>query len=192
MADDDAELVQAAQRGDADAFGRLVLRYQSRIVALAASLGAGADAEDLAQDAFIRAYGSIRKFRGESTFKTWLYRVALNVARSHLEKQGRWSRIWATSRDDEDQVAPRAAVRAVFDETLVRRDLIDRALAKVPLELRTAVVLRDVQGFEYREIAEMLEIPIGTVESRIYRARQALRPLLAPLVGGEGDEHGVR
>jgi RNA polymerase sigma-70 factor (ECF subfamily) len=152
-------------------------------VNLARALAAHADAEDLAQEAFIRAFRGIGRFRGDSTFKTWLYRIALNVIHSHTDHRRRWSKLWGHSVDDPTAGTSRAASRpAGFDDTLARRDAIDRALATLPPDLRVTVTLRDVQGLEYLEIAETLDIPIGTVESRIYRARQMLKPLLAPLL----------
>ncbi|MGE5359703.1 MAG: sigma-70 family RNA polymerase sigma factor [Bacteroidales bacterium] len=185
--DPDRPLVQAAAAGDRDAFGALVLRYQSRIVNLArVMVSDAADADDLAQEAFIRAYKAMGKFRGDSSFRTWLYRVAVNVIQSHLASRSRRWRLWGVTRprDDQGDVAaelPSPAPSA--EDEAMRRQLIDRALASLPSEMRAVVMLRDVQGFEYAEIAQILGVPIGTVESRIFRARQRLRPLLAPLIG---------
>jgi RNA polymerase sigma-70 factor, ECF subfamily len=177
------ELAEQAASGNTDAFAELVRRYQSRIVNLARALASDADAEDLAQEAFIRAYRGIGRFRGDSSFKTWLYRIAINVVRSHMDHRRRWSKIWGRSVDDGSVDAQRAVVsQAGFDVALVARDTIDRALARLSPDLRVAVTLRDLQGLEYREIAETLGIPIGTVESRIFRGRQVLRPLLAPFI----------
>ena len=182
------ELAEQAASGDTDAFGELVRRYQSRIVNLARALANDADAEDLAQDAFIRAYRGIGRFRGDSTFKTWLYRIAINVIHSHMDHRRRWSRIWGRSLDDGLADVQHAGFsQAGFDEALVARDAIDRALAKLSPDLRVAVALRDLQGLEYREIADTLGIPIGTVESRIFRGRQVLKPLLAPLADPSTD-----
>ena len=182
------ELAEQAASGNTDAFSELVRRYQSRIVNLARALANDADAEDLAQEAFIRAYRGIGRFRGDSTFKTWLYRIAINVIRSHMDHRRRWSKLWGRSVDDGSADAQHAAVsQAGFDVALVTRDAIDRALAKLSPDLRVAVALRDLQGLEYREIADTLGIPIGTVESRIFRGRQFLRPLLAPLIETPAD-----
>ena len=183
--DADRALVEAAAAGDRDAFDELVRRYQGVILGLARSLTAGSvDAEDIAQDVFVRAWRSLRGFRGESTFRTWLHQIALNVVRSHHGRLARLTRMIRPSPAQEEATDPVewAADRHNPEQDAVLRDGIDRALAALPEELRVAVVLRDVQGLEYREIADMLGIPIGTVESRIFRGRQRLRPVLAPLM----------
>jgi RNA polymerase sigma-70 factor (ECF subfamily) len=177
--DPDRELVEAAAAGSREAFDELVRRHQTAMLTLARVLSGGrADAEDLAQDIFVRAWRSLRGFRGESTFRTWLHRVAINVVRSSQAREGRLRRLFGPEAAFD---APSAD--APVDTDLARRQMIDRALAALPEELRVPVMLRDVQGLEYKEIAELLNVPIGTVESRIFRARQRLRPLLAPLVG---------
>jgi RNA polymerase sigma-70 factor (ECF subfamily) len=182
--DADLPLVRAASAGDTEAFGELVRRYQAQVVNLARALAMRADAEDLAQETFIRAYRGIGRFRGESSFKTWLYRVALNVIRSHAAERSRWAPLRGSTLDVRPGESPAmAAPGAGIEERLLRRDAIDRALAALPLDLRSAVVLRDVQGLEYKEIAALLAVPIGTVESRIFRARQLLKPRLAGLLG---------
>lgn len=185
--DPDRGLVEAAAGGDREAFDELVRRYQGAIVSLIRSLtGGGADAEDLAQEVFVRAWRSLAGFRGDSAFRTWLHRIAVNVVRSH---QGRMSRLrrWLqpAASGDADMTDPieAAADASNIESDVMRRDAIDRALAAIPAEMREAVVLRDVQGLDYREIAEALGVPIGTVESRIFRGRQRLRSLLEPLRG---------
>ena len=185
--DPDRALVAAAAAGDRGAFEALVLRHQTRIVNYAMAIVKNpADAEDAAQETFIRAYRSLTRFRGDSSFKTWLYTIATNAARTGLERRGRRSRLEDESLDDES--APLAAGDvpaggADAETTLVRRESIDRALAALPPDLRVAVVLRDVEGLDYKEIAAATGAPIGTVESRIFRARRRLRPLLRPLMG---------
>jgi RNA polymerase sigma-70 factor (ECF subfamily) len=178
--DADRALVEAASRGDREAFNELVRRHQAAMVALTRGLaGRFADADDLAQEVFVRAWRSLKTFRGDSSFRTWLHRVAINVVRSSQAKQSRSARlVRPASEDDPEPPSPAESV----ERTLTRRDAIERALGSLPDELREAVVLRDVQGLDYKEIAGMLDVPIGTVESRIFRARQRLRPLLAPLV----------
>ena len=184
--DPDRSLVEASAAGDADAFGTLVGRYQARLVNLARAMTADdGEAEDLAQEAFIRAYKAIGRFRGDSAFGTWLYRIAVNVIQSHLRKRSRRWRWFGPSLDAREagtQPTPGLSVPATIEEDAARRQMIDRALAALPVDLRIAVTLRDVHGFDYAEIASMLGVPIGTVESRIFRARQRLRPLLAPLL----------
>ena len=185
-------LVEAAAGGSREAFDELVRRHQSAVLTLARVLTAGrGDADDLAQDVFVRAWRGIGTFRGDSTFRTWLHRVAINVIRTSQSRQGRLLRMFTARRDDEPldgtrggPAADPASGEEPVDAMLARRQVIDRALATLPEELRVAVTLRDLQGLDYKEIAAALDVPIGTVESRIFRARQKLKPLLAPLLGG--------
>ena len=130
----------------------------------------------------MRAWRSIRGFRGETSFKAWLHRVAVNLIYSQRRRLLRERRVFRTAQNDEEiSQAERVASGEDVEADVVLRLAIDRALAQIPLDLRTAVVLRDVQGLDYKEIAEMLGVPIGTVESRIFRGRQRLRPLLETL-----------
>lgn len=186
--DPDRAAVDAARAGDTGAFETLVLRHQARIVNYASALvrDAGA-AEDVAQETFVRAWRGLGGFRGESSFRTWLYRIASNVARTHVDRRGRQPRIADRGLDDGDEGlqlddVPSGAPDA--ETALVTREAIDRALAELPAELRTALVLRDVEGLDYKEIAGVTGAPMGTVESRIFRARRRLRTLLRPLVDG--------
>ncbi len=184
-ADPDRTLVDEAIAGNLDAFETLVRRYQTRLVnyAMAIVRDTG-EAEDVAQETFIKAYRSLGRFRGESSFKTWLYTIATNTARTSLERRGRRERVGGQSLDDDTQTLSAGSVPSGLPDpetTLVTRDAIDRALATLPDDLRVAVVLRDVEGLDYKEIATVTGAPIGTVESRIFRARQRLRTLLQPL-----------
>lgn len=177
--DPDRELAEAAAAGSRDAFDELVRRHQVAIVALARALMSGrGDPEDAAQEVFVRAWKSLRSFRGDSTFRTWLHRVAINVVRTSQARQGRLMKMFTGMRGDTPD--PPSAEDPV-DQALARRQAIERALGTLPEDLRVAVTLRDMQGLDYREIAALLDVPIGTVESRIFRARQRLKPLLAPL-----------
>jgi RNA polymerase sigma-70 factor (ECF subfamily) len=182
--DADRDLVKAAAAGDRDAFDELVRRYQRPIVNLARAMTASdADVDDIAQEVFVRVWRSLAKFRGDSAFRTWLYGIALNVIRTHRGRRSKLrSLFWSAPADSEvDPVEEARDEGTGIEQKLMLRDAIDRALKRLPEELRGALVLRDVQGLEYREISEALGIPIGTVESRIFRARQRLRPLLAHL-----------
>ena len=186
--DPDRALVEAAAAGNREAFDELVRRHQAAMIMLARVLTSGrGDAEDLAQDVFVRAWRSLQGFRGESTFRTWLHRVAINVIRTSQTRQGRLVRVFAPRDHDEVRLDP-ASGEEPLDITLARRQVIERALATLPEELRVAVTLRDMQGLDYKEIAAALDVPIGTVESRIFRARQRLKPLLAPLLGTTNRE----
>ena len=184
--DPDRAAVEDARAGDSGAFEALVLRYQTRIVNYASAMihDAGA-AEDVAQETFVRAWRGLGRFRGESSFKTWLYRIATNVARTQLDRRGRQARITDRSLDDEAEPLQAGDVQSPAPDaetTLVAREAIDRALAELPDELRLALILRDVEGLDYKEIAGATGAPIGTVESRIFRARRHMRTLLRPLV----------
>jgi RNA polymerase sigma-70 factor (ECF subfamily) len=186
-ADPDRRLVADAAAGDRDAFDALVRRHQARTYNFVrAMVHDESVAEDLTQDVFVRVWKSIGRFRGDSAFSTWLFRIAVNVARTHLSRRSRW-RLFSRPSSDASPDAPVEVEDPPSPERLeddvVRRDAIDRALATLSPDLREAVTLRDVEGLDYREIARVLDIPLGTVESRIFRARQRLRPLLAPLVG---------
>lgn len=181
--DPDLALVRAAAGGDEDACAELVRRHQRRVFNLARALTGNEDeAEDLAQETFIRAFRGLARFRGDSAFTTWLYRITVNVFRSRRSRQSLWSRLW-TVEPERRHVGPAdPSPAADLEADLVRRDLIDKALAEVPPDLRLAVTLRDVEGLEYREIAEVTGVPIGTVMSRIFRGRQRLRVALAALM----------
>jgi RNA polymerase sigma-70 factor (ECF subfamily) len=177
--DPDRALVDAAAGGDREAFDELVRRHQAAMITLARVLTGGrGDPEDLAQEVFVRAWRSLRTFRGDSAFRTWLHRVAVNVVRTSQVKQGRLQRLF---RAEESSPDPPSGEEPI-DAALARRQAIDRALAALPEDLRVAVTLRDLQGLDYKEIAAALEVPVGTVESRIFRARRKLRPLLAGLI----------
>jgi len=180
--DADRALVDAAAAGDIAAFETLVRRHQTRLVGYLRGLtNADGDAEDLAQEAFLRAYRSLKGFRGTSSFKTWLYQIATNVFRTWLEKKRSHAGLSAVSLDapigdSGETIEPVGEVNP--EARHVDRDAIDRALAGLPADQREAVLLRDVEGFDYKEIAEQLNVPLGTVESRIFRGRQRLRELL--------------
>ena len=173
-ADEDRELVERARRGDQDAFRVIVEKYERRVRGLVWGLvGDRSDAEDVAQDAFLRAFRGLSSFRGRSRFRTWLFQIALNAARTHRQTRDR-SNETTTGSGDLDS----AVMSGSLEQGIIARDRLRQALAQLPGEMREAVLLRDVEGFDYREIAEMLDIPIGTVESRIFRGRARLKQAL--------------
>lgn len=177
-------LAVRAAAGDRVAFEALVLRYQSRVYRLVRILsGDVPDAEDLTQETFIRAYRAIGQFRRDSTFRTWLHRIAVNATWSHLARRRQGVSLVALESDSDVAVAVAdvAACDGDLETALIRRQAIDRALATLSTEARLVITLRDIQGLEYQEIATITGVPIGTVESRLFRARRRLRPLLEPL-----------
>jgi RNA polymerase sigma-70 factor (ECF subfamily) len=193
--DVDQQLVERVQRGDKAAFNLLVAKYQRKIFRLLSRLiRDAAEVEDVAQEAFIKAYRALPGFRGESAFYTWLYRIAINTAKNHLVSQGRRA---PTSTETEIEDAE------TFDDGEHLRDLntpdamllsrqvadaVNRAIERLPDDLRTAVVLRELEGLSYEEIAETMNCPIGTVRSRIFRAREAIAEELRPVLGTSKDK----
>lgn len=185
----DEFLVAQAQRGDAAAFGRLVERHQDAIFnGICRMVSQREDAEDLAQDTFVKAFRNIAGFQGRSKFYTWLYAIGLNVVISHRRKMGVRRRVAHLSLSEGDE---REAHRDVADpgdppEAAAERAevgaRIEQAIAQLDDGYRTVVVLRDIEGFDYETIAGLLECPQGTVKSRLHRARLALREMLKDLV----------
>lgn len=191
----DQRLVEQVQRGDKRAFGLLVAKYQRKIFRLLSRLIRDqAEIEDVAQEAFIKAYRALPNFRGESAFYTWLYRIAINTAKNFLVAQGRRA---PTSTDTEIEDAERledaSQLRDVAtpDSVLLSKQVgaaVNRAIEKLPEDLRTAIVLRELEGLSYEEIAESMNCPIGTVRSRIFRAREAIANELRPLLDTSKDK----
>ena len=192
--DADWELVQRVQRGDVRAFDLLVIKYQRRVERLIARFVRDVDlVQDIAQEAFIRAYKALPQFRGESAFYTWLYRIAVNTAKKQLISLGRdpvlTESALAAQREQEDETSSSAVEptdeetpEAVYAAREVAR-VVNEAIAALSEDLRQAVVLREIEGLSYEEIAEAMNCPIGTVRSRIFRAREAIAQRLRPLLG---------
>jgi RNA polymerase sigma-70 factor (ECF subfamily) len=179
--DADLDLVTRAQSGDLEAFEALVERHQHRLVHFARLMVSNpSDAEDVAQETLLRAYRSLAQFRGQSAFKTWLYQIATNVARTQLAKRRDRHEVQPPepSTDSPDQPRREVASGEDVERRVIAHDQLRRALAELPDDWREAVVLRDIEGLEYREIADLLGIPMGTVESRIFRGRQSLKKML--------------
>src|SRR5512139_2511124 len=185
----DQELVRRVQKGDKRAFDLLVLKYQHKIAKLISRYIRDPDeVQDVAQEAFIKAYRALANFRGESAFYTWLYRIAINTAKNHLMAQGR--RPPGSDVEIEDALITEEGAEALSDndtpEGLALTDEIERvileAIEALPEELRTAITLRELEGLSYEEIAESMSCPVGTVRSRIFRAREAIDAKLKPLI----------
>ena len=189
----DQVLVERAQAGDKAAFDLLVLRYQHRVVNLLGRfVREPADAMDIAQDVFIRAYRALHNFRGDSAFYTWIYRIAVNTAKNHLASQARRSAEAAVNLDDAMELGFDSALRdEASPERLLSRDqvhdVIVAAIADLPEDLRMAIELRELEAMSYEEIARTMDCPIGTVRSRIFRAREAINKRMEPLL--EGTQH---
>lgn len=185
----DQQLVERVQRGDKQAFGLLVAKYQRKLARLLSRLIRDpAEVEDVAQETFIKAYRALPSFRGDSAFYTWLYRIGINTAKNFLVSQGRRA---PTTTDFDSEEAE------TFEEGDQLRDIntperllmtkqigetVNVAMEALPEELRTAIVLREIEGLSYEEIATIMECPIGTVRSRIFRAREAISEKLKPLL----------
>jgi RNA polymerase sigma-70 factor (ECF subfamily) len=191
----DQLLVERAQRGDKQAFGLLVTKYQRKLARLLSRLIRDpAEVEDVAQEAFIKAYRALPSFRGESAFYTWLYRIGVNTAKNYLVSQGRRA---PTSTEYDSEEAEN------FDDSDNLRDIntperllltkqigetVNAAMDALPEELRTAIMLRELEGMAYEEIATVMDCPIGTVRSRIFRAREAISEKLRPLLDTAPDK----
>ncbi|MBS0308855.1 MAG: RNA polymerase sigma factor RpoE [Proteobacteria bacterium] len=193
--DIDQLLVERVQRGDKRAFELLVIKYQRKLMRLVSRLVRDqAEAEDVVQEAFIKAYRALPQFRGDAAFYTWLYRIGINTAKNYLVTQGRRA---PTSTDVDAEEAE------TFDEGERLRDIntpesmlatkqiaetVNLAMNALPEELRMAITLREIEGLSYDDIAEMMGCPIGTVRSRIFRAREAIAEKLRPLLGTAIDK----
>jgi RNA polymerase sigma-70 factor (ECF subfamily) len=190
----DQALVVRVQAGDKQAYGLLVSKYQRKLLRLISRLVRDpAEAEDVAQEAFIKAYRALPGFRGESAFYTWLYRIGVNTAKNWLVANGRRAPT-STELDNEEaeNYGEHDLLRDVDtpERLLMTKqigDTVNLAMADLPEELRTAITLREIDGLSYEEIAQVMECPIGTVRSRIFRAREAIAAKLRPLLDTAPD-----
>lgn len=184
----DAELVRRVQAGDKRAFDVLVQKYQHKLVKLIMRyVRDPVESLDVAQEAFIKAYRALPNFRGDSSFYTWLYRIGINTAKNHLVAQGRRPPDADIDVQDAEQYDVDSRLKEHdTPEALARRDEIERVIIEAieapPEDLRTAITLREFEGLTYEEIAQAMECPVGTVRSRIFRARDAIDKRLRPLV----------
>lgn len=183
--DPDGDLVRLAREGDRPSFNQLVLKYRNRVVGIAARMLADrAEAEDLAQDVFVKVYHSLRDFNGDALFSTWLYRIAVNHCFNRKRKRKREREVIELA----DEVAPGDSTHAAAPHTLFERKQLtlqlERAIREIREEWRIVLILRDVEGLSYEEIAACLKVELGTVRSRLHRARaevqEKIKPLYAP------------
>ena len=190
--DTDQQLVQRAQRGDLRAFDLLVLKYQGRIAALVSRyVSDTGEVEDVTREAFIKAYRALGKFRGDSAFYTWLYRIAANAAKNHLVAKGRRPGADATIEDAEGFDESGLLSESASPEALAMggelAEVVESALNALPDELKAALKLREFDGLSYDDIADVLGCPVGTVRSRIFRAREAIdQRVKEQISGGSG------
>ncbi|MDQ3206798.1 MAG: RNA polymerase sigma factor RpoE [Pseudomonadota bacterium] len=194
----DRELVRRVQRGDSTAFDVLVRKYQHRIVGLVARyIHDWSESQDVAQEAFIRAYRAIGNFRGDAQFYTWLHRIAVNTAKNYLMAQNRRPPADDVDVGDAEQYDSGARLRNndTPEHELLRQE-IERTVISVvqglPDELREAITMREIEGLSYEEIASRMDCPIGTVRSRIFRAREAIDAELKPLLDNDAPERTAR
>jgi RNA polymerase sigma-70 factor (ECF subfamily) len=190
----DQQLVERAQRGDKRAFELLVLKYQRKLGRLLSRfVRDSAEVEDVTQEAFIKAYRALPSFRGDSAFYTWLYRIGINTAKNYLVALGR--RAPTTTGFDNEEAEGFEDAEQLRDSSTPESELegkeiaatVNHAMDALPPDLRTAITLREIEGLSYEEIASVMNCPVGTVRSRIFRARDAIAAELRPLLGTEKD-----
>lgn len=190
---DDQLLVERAQNGDKRAFDLLVLKYQHKIAKLIMRyVRDPAEALDVSQEAFIKTYRALPKFRGDSAFYTWLYRIAINTAKNHLVAMKRRPVDFEVDLQDPDSYDINARLQDTDtpDRIMQREELretVEAAIAALPHELREAIILREIEGLSYEEIARAMDCPVGTVRSRIFRAREAIDGRIGPLIRNDEE-----
>ena len=185
--DEDIALVHRAQKGDYRAFDLLILKYQARVITLANKFVNDKQiAEDIAQESFIKVYKSIGSFRGESAFFTWLYRVAVNTAKNYLSSKKRKKEMLVSDITDSDTTDPLSALTTESPEDILAannlREIIIKSFGDLPEEIRTALSLREFEGLSYQEIGKILDCPVGTVRSRIFRGREQIQEAIDHLL----------
>jgi RNA polymerase sigma-70 factor (ECF subfamily) len=190
----DRQLVERARNGDKRAFDLLVQKYHRRLMRLLSRMVRNQEeVEDIAQETFIKAYRALPQFRGDAAFYTWLYRIGVNTARNFLSSRGRsLPTISDQAVNDDDEPDERLVAQDIStpESMLLSKQVayaVNEAIDALPEELRTAITLREMEGMSYEEIAEMMACPIGTVRSRIFRAREAIAAKLRPILGTTGD-----
>ncbi len=191
----DQQLVERVQNGDKQAFGLLVTKYQRKLARLLSQfIRDSAEVEDVTQEAFIKAYRALPAFRGDSAFYTWLYRIGINTAKNFLVSQGRRApTLQGVDTEDAENFDTSGALREINtpESELMSKQIaqtVNQTLERLPEELRTAITLREIEGLSYEDIANIMDCPIGTVRSRIFRAREAISEELRPLLGTSKDK----
>jgi RNA polymerase sigma-70 factor (ECF subfamily) len=190
----DAQLVMRVQKGDKQAFDLLVLKYQRKIQRLLSRmLRDQSDIDDVMQESFIKAYRALPQFRGDSAFYTWLYRIAINTARNWMASQKRRPSSPGLNQTEDGETfdeIDNLTDNNTPESVLASREIantVNAVIEQLPAELRTAIVLREIDGLSYEEIAQTMDCPIGTVRSRIFRAREAIAAKLKPMLDIHGD-----
>ncbi len=174
--DPDKDLIQRIQRGDQSAFNQLVLKYRNRVMGVATRmLGDRVEAEDLSQDVFVKVYNALQGFKGEALFSTWLYRVTANSCLNHRKKQARERQVTKIVDDPEPILADGGSNPQALLERKELKSFLERAIRDLPEEQRMVLILRDIEGLSYEEIAGSLGLELGTVRSRLHRARLAVQ-----------------
>jgi RNA polymerase sigma-70 factor (ECF subfamily) len=187
----DQQLVARVQKGDTRAFDLLVLKYQHKIFGLIGRYVRDADeVQDVAQEAFIKAYKALPNFRGESAFYTWLYRIAINTAKNYLVSRSRRPPGTDVELEDAEYLENGGSLRDIEspENVLFGAELkvvVERAISALPEDLRTAITLREFDGLSYEDIADIMDCPVGTVRSRIFRAREAIDTMVRQQINGD-------
>jgi RNA polymerase sigma-70 factor (ECF subfamily) len=193
----DQQLVERAQHGDKHAFDLLVVKYQRKLARLLSQfIRDPTEVEDVTQEAFVKAYRALPSFRGDSAFYTWLYRIGINTAKNFLVAQGRRAPTTTTGGFDSEEAESFEEAGNLREMNTPESELtskqiaqtVNQTLEELPEELRTAITLREIEGLSYEEIAAIMNCPIGTVRSRIFRAREAIAEKLRPLLGTGKDK----
>ncbi|MGZ8190514.1 MAG: RNA polymerase sigma factor RpoE [Methylococcaceae bacterium] len=188
----DQDLVLRVQQGDKKAYDLLVIKYQHKIIQLVNRyVRDPSEAQDVAQEAFLKAYRALGSFRGDAAFYTWLYRIAINTAKNYLVSRARRNSNYEVDIDDAEQIenAPQLQGMETPERLLLNEEIVETikaAIDNLPEEMRMAIILREFEGMSYEEIAEAMDCPVGTVRSRIFRAREAIDNKLNPLLA-HGD-----
>lgn len=183
----DQLLVERVQTGNQQAFNLLVLRYQHKVASLVSRYVPTGDVPDVTQEAFIKAYRALDAFRSESAFYTWLYRIAVNTAKNYLIAQGRRPPVSDIDASEAENFENAGGLKEISNpENLMLSEelkkIVFRAIESLPADLRMAITLRELDGLSYEEIAEIMDCPVGTVRSRIFRARESIDTKLQPLI----------